>query len=215
MNILYQKFLLKSIADLLDWICGRYFFLFLYYNIFFYFCQVAAGAIKITVLKEFPPIIFYNKICQKSNSVEKLSKEVFFTRHSSFWTNSARAKLKSESSKFWCGKSYMRALVPGAPGPSCYEKICICELAFAESRGPGSFGIFLRFCEAIVAMKKFAYGVNACGIRAASPKGGPVKLVFGYHFHYNTNRLKCQAKFLKKTGPKSSSYSRSFSNCSL
>ena len=90
-------------------------FLFLYYNIFFYFYQAAAGAIKITVLKELPAIIFYNKICQKSISVEKLSKEVFFTRCSSFWTNPARAKLEGESSKFWCGKSYMRALVPGAP----------------------------------------------------------------------------------------------------
>lgn len=95
-------------------------FLFLYYNIFFYFYQVAAGGIKITVLKESPPIIFYNKICQKSNSVEKLSKEVFFARWSSFWTNSARAKLEGESSKFWCGKSYMWMLVPGAPGPSWY-----------------------------------------------------------------------------------------------
>ena len=45
--------------------------------------------------------------------------------------------------------------------------------------GPGSFGIFLRFCEAVVAMKKFAYRVNACGIRAASPKGGPAKLALG------------------------------------
>ena len=120
MNILYQKFLLKSIADLLDGICGRYFSLFLYYNIFFYFYQGAAGVIKITVLKDFSPIIFYNKICQKSISVEKLSKKVFFTRCSSFWTSPARAKLESESSKFWCGKSSMRALVPGAPGPSWY-----------------------------------------------------------------------------------------------
>ena len=54
------------------------------------------------------------------------------------------------------------------------EKFAYGELAFAESRGPGHFGIFLGFCEAIVAMKKFAYGVRACGIRAASPKGGPV-----------------------------------------
>ena len=53
------------------------------------------------------------------------------------------------------------------------KKFAYGELAFAESRGPGSFGIFLRFCEAIVAIKKFTYGVNACGIRAASPKGGP------------------------------------------
>ena len=95
------------------------------------------------------------------------------------------------------------------------EKFAYGVAAIALSRGPGSFGIFLRFCEAIVAMKKFAYGVNACEIRAASPKGGPAKLVFGYHFHYNTNRLKCQAKFLKKPSQKSSSYSRSFSNCSL
>lgn len=106
----------------MDPTCGRYFSLFLYYNIFFYFYQVAAGVIKITVLKESPPIIFYNKICQKSNSVEKLSKEVFFARHSSFWTNPVRAKSEGESSKFWCGKSYMRALVPGAPDQSWYEK---------------------------------------------------------------------------------------------
>ena len=49
-------------------------------------------------------------------------------------------------------------------------------------RGPGNFGIFLRFCEAIVAMKKFAYGVNACGIRAASPKGGPANWFLGITF---------------------------------
>ena len=82
------------------------------------------------------------------------------------------------------------------PGPKLvYDSIAYGVATTALSRGPGSFGIFLRFCEAIVAMKKFAYGVNACEIRAASPKGGPAKLVFGYHFHYNTNRLKCQAFF--------------------
>lgn len=59
------------------------------------------------------------------------------------------------------------------------KKFAYGELAFAESRGPGHFGIFLRFCEAIVAMKKFAYGVRACEIRAASPKGGPANWFLG------------------------------------
>ena len=96
----------------------------------------------------------------------------------------------------------MRALVPGAPVQVGMRFDRIWGRDDRVVAGPGSFGIFLRFCGAIVAMKKFAYGVNAGEIRAASPKGGPAKLVFGYHFHYNTNRLKCQAKFLKKTGPK-------------
>ena len=61
------------------------------------------------------------------------------------------------------------------------ERVAICELSFAESRGPGGFGIFLRFCGAGVAMKKFAYGVNAGEIRAASPKGGPLNPLLLYH----------------------------------
>ena len=62
------------------------------------------------------------------------------------------------------------------------EKFAYGVATTALSRGPGSFGIFLRFCEAVVAMKKFAYGVNACEIRAASPKGGPAKLDLGITF---------------------------------
>ena len=123
------------------------FFFFLYYNIFFYFCQVAAGVIKITVLKKFPPIIFYNKICQKSISVEKLSKEVFFIRCSSFWTNPARAKLEGESSKFWCGKSYMRALILGSPSQVGMKSVAIWgrdDRVVAGTRRFRDFFAFLR-----------------------------------------------------------------------
>ena len=73
----------------------------------------------------------------------------------------------------------MRALIPGTPAQVGMEKFAYGVATTALSRGPGSFGIFFRFCEAIVAMKKFAYGVNAGGIRAASPKGGPANWFLG------------------------------------
>lgn len=73
----------------------------------------------------------------------------------------------------------MRALIPGAPSQSWYEKVCIWGRDDRIVAGPGNFGIFLRFCEAVVAMKKFAYGVNAGEERAASPKGGPANWFLG------------------------------------
>ena len=180
MNILYQKFLLKSIADLLDGICGRYFSLFLYYNIFFYFFHFSACVINITVLKEFPPqLYFIIKFAKSQFPWKSCRKRYFLLAVVTSGLTQQEQNQRVRVQNFGAASRICERWFPAPRAKVGMEKFAYGVATTALSRGPGNFGIFLRFCEVIVAMKKFAYGVNAGKERAASPKGGPANWFLG------------------------------------